>query len=90
MSNPAGAVYVIARGGQRVVASKAASALKRSELVMAVASCFGMGPESVRALGIASIPALIVISGIDIMAIKEAAQAARELAARGLLIYRDL
>jgi len=86
----AGAVYVIAKGGQRAVASKAASALKRSELVMAVARRFGMGPESVRALGIASIPALIVISGLNIMAKKEAAQAKRELAARGLLIYRDL
>jgi len=41
-------------------------------------------------LGAAALPALIVISGLNIMAKKEAANAKRELAARGLLVYEDL
>lgn len=86
----AGAVYVLSKGGPRAVASQAASALKRSELVMAVARRFGMGPEAAKVLGIAAVPALIVISGLNIMARKQSAQAKRELAARGLLVYSDL
>lgn len=83
-------VYVMAAGGPRAVASQALSPLKKSELVMAVARRFGLGPEAVRALGVAAVPALIVISGLNIMAKKQTAQAKRELAARGLLVYGGL
>ena len=86
----AGAVYAIAKGGPRAAVSQAAASLKRSELVMAVARRFGLGPGAVRALGIAAVPALIVISGLNIMAKKQSVQAKRELAARGLLVYSDL
>lgn len=83
-------VYVMANEGPRAVASRALSPLKKSELVMAVARRFGLGPEAVRALGVAAVPALIVISGLNIMAKRQAALAKRELAARGLLVYGDL
>lgn len=86
----AGAVYILGKGGPRAAASQAASSLKKSELVMAVARRFGLGPDAARALGVAAVPALIVISGLNIMAKKQAAQARKELAARGLLVYSDL
>lgn len=86
----AGAAMIIAKGGPQAAASQVASSLRKSELVMAVARRFGLGPEAVRALGVASVPAIIVISGLNIMAKKQAAQAKRELAARGLLVYGDL
>lgn len=86
----AGAAYIIAKGGPQAFASQAVSSLRKSELVMAVARRFGLGPEVVRALGVATVPALVVISGLNIMAKKQAAQAKRELAARGLLVYGDL
>ena len=57
---------------------------------MAVGRRFGLSPAAVKTLGLVSIPALIVISGLNIMAKKQAGQAKQELAARGLLIYKDL
>lgn len=43
-----------------------------------------------RAVGVAAVPTLIVLSGLNIMAKHESGKARRELAARGLLVYDDL
>lgn len=86
----ASGILIMSKGGGRALASEALAAIKKSELVTAVARRLGLGPTAVRTLGIAALPALIVISGLNIMAKKEAANAKRELAARGLLVYNDL
>ena len=86
----ASGVFILSKGGGRALASEALSSIKRSDLVTAVARRFGLGPATARSLGIAAIPALIVISGLNIMAKKDAEKAKRELAARGLLVYKDL
>lgn len=83
-------VYRVANGGAVAAASNALSSLRKSELVMAVGRRLGLGPAVVQALGALALQALIVISGVNIMAKKNATRAKRELAARGLLAYEDL
>ncbi len=83
-------VYITSRGGSGALASEALSSLKKSPLVLEVGRKFGWEPKLVRALGIFMIPSLVVISGLNIMAKREAANARKELAARGLLVYNDL
>lgn len=86
----ASGVFLLSKSGGRALASEALSSVRKSNLVTAVARRFGFSPAATRAIGIAAIPALIVISGLNIMAKKDAERAKRELAARGLLVYRDL
>jgi hypothetical protein len=86
----AAAAYYMAKGGPRALASHTLSSLKKSELVMAVGRHFGLAPAATRTLGSAALPAIIVISGLNIMAKKQASKAKKELAARGLLVYRNL
>lgn len=86
----ASGVLIMSKGGGRALASDALNSIRKSNLVTAVGSRFGLSPTTVRSLGIAAVPALIVISGLNIMAKKQAGNARRELAARGLLVYEDL
>lgn len=64
--------------------------LKKSGLVQEVGKRLGLTGPLLSAMGIISVPAIIVISGLNIMAYKESEVARRELAARGLLVYNDL
>ncbi|MFL1404373.1 hypothetical protein ACJO2E_03380 [Marinobacter sp. M1N3S26] len=64
--------------------------MKKSGLVQEISKRLGIGGRLLSAIGIASIPTIIVISGLNIMASKESEVARRELAARGLLAYQDL
>lgn len=64
--------------------------LKKSELVKEVSKRLGFVGPLLSAVGIMSVPTIIVISGLNIMANKESDVARRELAARGLLAYDDL
>ncbi|MEQ6884952.1 hypothetical protein [Salicola sp. Rm-C-2C1-2] len=86
----AGGLYFMAKGRLREAALEKLSSLKTSELVTAVGRRFGLGEGAVTALGKTALPALIVISGINIMAKNQSEQAKKELAARGLLAYEDL
>ena len=83
-------VLLMSQKGPRAAAQRQIDSLKESELVKAVAKRLGLPNGWVSTLGILSIPTLIVISGVNIMAKKQSEQARRELAARGLLVYRDL
>lgn len=86
----ASAILIMSRGGARALVSETLSSIRKSSLVLAVARRFGLGATTARTLGTAAVPALIVISGLNIMASKGSANARRELAARGLLVYEDL
>lgn len=90
VASVAGGIYFLASKGRRAAASQALSSLQKSELVTAVGQRFGLGQGAVTALGRIALPALLVISGINIMAKNQSAQAKRELAARGLLAYKGL
>lgn len=86
----ASGLLVMSQGGWKSLASEALNSISKSNLVTAVARRFGLNAGSVRSLGIAAIPALVIISGLNIVAKKQSGAAKRELAARGLLVYRDL
>ena len=86
----ASGILIMSQGGGRALASDAINAIRKSNLVTAVARRFGLNQSVARSLGIAAVPALIVISGLNIMAKKQAGDAKRELAARRLLVYQDL
>lgn len=86
----ASGIYFLSSRGRRMAAAQALSSLQRSELVMAVGRRFGLSQGAVTALGKAALPALIVISGLNIVAKNQSEQAKKELAARGLLAYKDL
>ncbi|XOZ33585.1 hypothetical protein ACMDCT_15485 [Halomonadaceae bacterium KBTZ08] len=82
--------FIMAKGGPQAVASRVAESLTKSELVIAVGQRLGMGQGALTVLSRVSVPALIVIAGLNIMAKNNAGRAKRELAARGLLAYEDL
>jgi hypothetical protein len=86
----AGSVYLLSTKGANAVISQLSSSLSTSPLVFATAKKFGIGGESLRIIGGAGVAAIIVISGINIMAKNSSARAKRELAARGLLMYKNL
>lgn len=86
----AGAVYGMTRKGPQAYAREQISDLKSSDLVKEVAKRLGFGTKLAAGIGIASVPSIIVISGLNIMAKGEHDNARRELAARGLLVYSDL
>ena len=86
----AGAVFAFSRRGRSSIAQETINKLKDTELVQEVAKRLGFSKKLTTALGIASVPTFIVISGINIMAKGEHDKARRELAARGLLVYSDL
>lgn len=83
-------VLLMSQKGPRAAAQQYLDVLKQSELVKAVAKRLGFSNALVSALGVLSIPSLIVISGVNIMAKKQSEVARRELTARGLLVYSDL
>ncbi|PSF14373.1 hypothetical protein C7H09_00540 [Marinobacter fuscus] len=86
----AGAVYYTSKNGLRAQASQILEPFKESGLVKEIARRLGFQNRIVSGIGMMSIPAIIVISGLNIMANKESEMAKRELAARGLLAYSDL
>ncbi|NWO05872.1 MAG: hypothetical protein HLX50_09310 [Alteromonadaceae bacterium] len=86
----AGAVYGMTRKGPQAYAREQISDLKNTELVKEVSERLDFGKRLAAGIGIASIPTIIVISGLNIMAKGEHDSARRELAARGLLVYSDL
>lgn len=90
VTSVASAIFIMSKGDWRSLTSDALNSLSKSNLVTTVARRFGLNRSAVRTLGAAAVPALIIISGLNIMAKKEAGAARRELAARGLLVYRDL
>ncbi|UDL05816.1 hypothetical protein [Marinobacter sp. CA1] len=90
ISSIATGVFLMSQKGPRAFVSAQLQALKESELVKEVAKRLGLSNRIVGALGAFSVPSLIVISGINIMAKKESEMARKELAARGLLAYSEL
>ena len=86
----AGAAYGMTRKGPQAYAKEYIDSLKNTDLVQEVAERLGLGKKIASGIGIASIPTIIVIFGLNIMAKGEHDKARRELAARGLLVYSDL
>ena len=86
----ASGLYLVSKKGAKATLTQSTSSVAASPLVLATARKFGVGPNGLRALGGAAVAALIVISGLNIMAKNNSAQAKKELAARGLLVYKDL
>jgi hypothetical protein len=86
----AGGIYLVSRSGIKTSASSTVASLTKSPLVTATARKLGLGPGTVGTLSGLSVAALIVISGINIMAQKSSERAKRELTARGLLVYGEL
>jgi len=86
----AGAVYGMSKQGSRAYAREKIESLKNTELFEAVAERLGFTKKLAAGIGILSVPTIIVISGLNIMAKGEHDKARRELAARGLLVYREL
>lgn len=86
----AGALYGMSKSGTRAYAREKIESLKKTELVEAVAKRLGFANKLAAGLGVASVPTIIVISGLNIMARGEHDKARRELAARGLLVYSEL
>lgn len=74
----------------RAYAREKIESLKNTELFEAVAERLGFTKKLAAGIGILSVPTIIVISGLNIMAKGEHDKARRELAARGLLVYREL
>lgn len=90
ISSVAAGVFLMSQQGPRAFANAQLQALKESELVKEVARKLGLGNRLVGSLGALSVPSIIVISGLNIMAKKESAMARKELSARGLLAYSEL
>jgi len=86
----AGAIYYTSKNGLRAQAMQILAPFKESGLAKEVARRLGFQNRMVSGIGLMSIPAIIIISGLNIMATKESRMAKRELAARGLLAYSDL
>ncbi|MFC4257636.1 hypothetical protein ACFOZ5_01180 [Marinobacter lacisalsi] len=86
----AGAVYGMSKQGPRAYAREKIGSLKNTELFEAVAERLGFAKKLAAGIGIVSVPTIIVISGLNIMAKGEHDKARRELAARGLLVYSEL
>lgn len=86
----AGALYYTSKNGIRAQVGQILEPFKESGLTKEVARRLGFQNRMVSGIGLMSIPAIIVISGLNIMAKKESEKAKRELAARGLLAYSDL
>ncbi|NWO08210.1 MAG: hypothetical protein HLX50_21625 [Alteromonadaceae bacterium] len=86
----AGAVYSMSSNGPRAYIRGEIESLKNTELVETVAERLGFAKKIASGIGVASIPAIIVISGLNIMAKGEHEKVRRELAARGLLVYSEL
>lgn len=86
----AGAVYGMSKQGPRAYTREKIESLMNSELFEAVADKLGFAKRVAKGIGIASVPTIIVISGLNIMAKREHDKARRELAARGLLVYREI
>lgn len=86
----AGGIYAMSREGPRAVVSNALTVLKQSELVAEISRRLGWGTKFAGVLGVVSIPSLLVISGLNVMAKNSSERAKRELAARGLLAYDEL
>lgn len=89
------ALVVLSQKGPRAALKEQAreqidALMKKSALVQEISKRLGFGGKLLSAIGIASIPTIIVISGLNIIARKESEVARRELAARGLLAYQDL
>jgi hypothetical protein len=76
--------------GPRAYINEAVASVRQSELVKEVARRLGFNNKLVSAMGALSVPSIIVISGLNIVAKKESNKARRELGARGLLVYNDL
>lgn len=83
-------IFLMSQKGPRAFVSAQLKALKESELIRVVARKLGAGSQLAGTLGTLSVPAIIVISGLNIMAKNESAMAKKELAARGLLAYSEL
>lgn len=83
-------IFLMSQKGPRAYVSAQLQALKESELIKVVARKLGAGSQLSGTLGALSVPAIIVISGLNIMAKNESATAKKELAARGLLAYSEL
>lgn len=83
-------VLMASKNGVRSAVLTHFNILKESSLVKEVAKRLGFENRIVSAAGALSIPTIIVISGLNIMAKKQSDGARRELAARGLLVYSDL
>lgn len=90
VAGAAAAVFEISKHGVRGAANNAARALSSSAMVEAVAAKFPATANIARALGYAAIPSFLVIGGLNIMARNNSSRAKRELAARNLLVYKDL
>lgn len=90
VASVAAAILATSRKGPRAAVSEKVLTLKDSNLVREIAKRLGFGNKAVTALGVLSIPSILVISGLNIMAKKESEAARRELAARGLLAYSEL
>lgn len=86
----AGAIYYTSKSGLRAQAKQVLEPFKESGLAKEIARRLGFQNRMVSGIGLMSVPTIIVISGLNIMAKKESGAAKRELAARGLLAYRDL
>lgn len=86
----AGAVYGMSKQGSREYARSKIESLIKTDLFEAVAERLGFSKRLAAGIGIASVPTIIVISGLNIMAKGEHDKARRELAARGLLVYSEL
>ncbi|NWO04473.1 MAG: hypothetical protein HLX50_01855 [Alteromonadaceae bacterium] len=86
----AGAVYYTSKNGIRAQARQVLEPFKESGLTKEIARRLGFQNRMVSGIGLMSVPAIIVISGLNIMAKKESEMAKRELAARGLLAYSEL
>ncbi|WKE66206.1 hypothetical protein PVT67_02875 [Gallaecimonas kandeliae] len=91
VANVALATYSVSRlglaGALKHSLAETANAVIKSDLLSAVAGKLGLSPA---ALGRASLAALVVISGINIMAKYSSEQAKKELLARGLLAYSEI